>query len=479
MNCNRLSNLLALLMFTLLFSTLLAPLARAQAGKARRKQAASLSDPRLLKLPPELREQGKALLNEQDAKKRAVMARALGKEDADDTIEFLLTLLKTDPSGAVRREVIGRMGFSPLPQAKRALERCAAFDPDIQVALLALDKLRQWQVTALSRTLLRRLEAAKRSGDKTDERLLAEEQERWISLIHGTTLPAFLRTPPPIFSLKSADQPVRVLTLGDYGYGASTDRSVAGAPQRWVADAMAQAQRVQPFDFALTLGDNFYPDGMFSPSDARWRTLWQELYDPLGLKFYATLGNHDWHAADSPAAEILYSQTSPSWRLPSPYYTFTAGPVQFFALDTNEVSEAQLLWLKEALTASRSTWKLVYGHHPIYSGGEHGDNATLIEKLLPVLKGKADVYLAGHDHDMQHLKPEGGLHFFVNGAGGAGLRPSPPGERTIFSLSANGFATLEADAQKLEVKFFDTNLKQIYHDALTKAASAVRAGQQR
>jgi hypothetical protein len=161
--------------------------------------------------------------------------------------------------------------------------------------------------------------------------------------------------------------------------------------------------------------------------------------------------------------------------MPSPYYSFTAGPVQFFALDTNEVSDAQLLWLKEALTASRAPWKMVYGHHPIYSGGEHGDNATLIEKLLPVLKGKADAYLAGHDHDLQHLKPEDGLHFFINGAGGAVLRPSPPGERTIFSLSANGFATLEADAWKLEVKFFRTDLKQVYRFALTKPASTVPA----
>ena len=69
-----------------------------------------------------------------------------------------------------------------------------------------------------------------------------------------------------------------------------------------------------------------------------------------------------------------------SWRMPAPYYTFTAGPVQFFAMDTNEVSEAQLLWLKDGLANSRARWKLVYGHHPIYSVGAHQDNARLIKQ---------------------------------------------------------------------------------------------------
>src|SRR6266705_140231 len=69
---------------------------------------------------------------------------------------------------------------------------------------------------------------------------------------------------------------------------------------------------------------------------------------------------------------------------PSPYYTFSAGPAQFFALDTNEVSEAQLLWLDAELKKSSAKWKLVYGHHPIYSDGRHGDSQVLIEKLLPL-----------------------------------------------------------------------------------------------
>src|SRR4029079_11116706 len=165
-------------------------------------------------------------------------------------------------------------------------------------------------------------------------------------------LPAFMRVTPPIFSLKGESQSIRVLAFGDFGNGS--------VEQKQVAAAMRKFHVQTPFDFGVTLGDNFYGSGLESVTDSRLKTWWDELYDPMGIKFYATLGNHDWGFADSPAAEILYSKQSPSWRMPAPYYTFTAGAVQFFALDTNEVSEAQLLWLRDELAKSRAHWKLVY-----------------------------------------------------------------------------------------------------------------------
>ena len=41
--------------------------------------------------------------------------------------------------------------------------------------------------------------------------------------------------------------------------------------------------------FAITLGDNFYDRAMESPSDPRWKTWIEDLYDPLGITFYASL----------------------------------------------------------------------------------------------------------------------------------------------------------------------------------------------
>jgi len=412
-------------------------------------------------LPAALREQGQAIVNQTNERERARLAGDLARKDPAGAMNFLLKLLSTDSSPQVRTAIIDRIGRLTHLPVRQALQERVLSDADTNVVVLALERLRLQHTQDLARLLNQRIEEARAKGDETALRQLGQEQERWISLVRGTMLPSFMRIAPDRFSLKSEDQPVRVLAFGDFGTGSKE--------QKQVAAAMLQFHRQTPFDFAVTLGDNFYGAGMESTNDPRWKTWWDELYDPLGIKFYATLGNHDWGLADSPAAEILYSKQSPSWRMPSPYYTFTAGPVQFFALDTNEVSEAQLFWLKDGLTHSKALWKVVYGHHPIYSAGAHKDNPVLIKRLLPVLKGKADVFLAGHDHDLQHLKAEDGVHFFVAGGGGAGIRPIKAYERSLFAKSAHAFAVLEANAKQLKLRFVDTSLNQLYEATLTKS----------
>lgn len=429
-------------------------------------QTETAADARLEKLPPALRQDGLAILNQTDERQRARLAGDLARKDAAGAMEFLLAMLAADPSAQVRTIIVDRLGRLPHSRVRQTLEGYAISAPDADSALLAIERLRAQQAQELARLVAQRLEKERAGGDSAALRKMAAEQERWISLVRGTMLPAFMRVPPKQFALTPEEKPIRVLAFGDFGTGSKE--------QKQTATAMLNFHRQTPFDFAVTLGDNFYGSGMESTTDPRWKTWWDELYDPLGIKFYATLGNHDWGFADSPAAELLYSQMSPSWRMPAPYYTFTAGPVQFFAMDTNEVSEAQLIWLKEELEKSRARWKLVYGHHPVYSHGAHLDNPGLIRRLLPILKGRADVYLAGHDHDLQHLKEEGGVHFFVAGGGGAGIRPITPGPRSLFAKSSYGFSVVEADAKQLKVRFIDAALQPLYEATLTKpGATAV------
>lgn len=438
-----------------------APGARARLLQAAPPQAApAAAGPQLAMLPPHLRERGRAVLAETNEKVRGDLAEALAKADPAATLEFLLALLQTDPSPDVREEIVDELEDNPDERVGNALRQRVLTDPSPDIAIMALDILRARAVTPLRQLLEARMLQARTSGDAEQFRVLAREQERWGSVVRGALLPTFLQEPPPLFSVKPKEAPVRVLAFGDYGDGSDT--------QRRVAATMLEYHRRTPFDFAITLGDNFYSDGMHSTADPRWRTWWSELYDPLGISFYATLGNHDWNSPNSPAAEILYASQSPSWRMPATYYTFTAGPAQFFALDTDVISEAQILWLADALERSTATWKIVYGHHPIYSEGQHEDNNMKIEQLLPVLKNRAQIYLAGHDHDMQHLKPEAGLHFFVAGSGGK-LRPITPGPRSLFAQSANGFAVLEIGADRLKVSFVRADLQTLYEYTLTRS----------
>jgi hypothetical protein len=423
------------------------------AGPLHSQAPAAVEDPRLRTLPAELRERGRLALEESDEGKRADLMELIVEAGSLSALDFILTVLEQDTSPVVRAEIIDELEDVPDPRVTPALERRVASDPDPEIAIAALELLRARAMSPFTALLEARLREARTTGNAARLRTFAAAQERWSTMARGALVPTFMQQAPPVFAAAPAGGPVRVLAFGDFGDGSDAQRQVAGSMRAYHAS--------RPFDFGVTLGDNFYPIGMASPDDERWKTWWSDLYDPLQVPLYATLGNHDWGQPDSPAAEVLFTSRSKSWRMPATRYTFTAGDAQFFALDTDDISEAQLLWLTAALDASKARWKIVYGHHPIYSHGQHEDNNLKIDQLLPALRDRADIYLAGHDHDMQHLRPEGRLHFFIAGSGGK-LRPIEAGPRSLFAMSANGFAVLEVEPAALRVIFVGVKGDELY-----------------
>jgi hypothetical protein len=426
--------------------------------------AEPLQESLLRTLPDSLRTRGVAAVSEPDPARRARIAEAL--LNTPGTAAFLLGLIERDPSPMVRGRFVRALQSPGLslashPDTPGVLERLASADSSVAVALSALEALRVMRMTATSELLNRRLAVARSAADSAAVRQLLAEQERWISLRKAVMLPAFLRRVPPVFQARpDTSSRIRVLAFGDYGVGDSA--------QRRTAAAMRAYHRRRPFDFGLTLGDNFYNVGMLSTDDPRWKTQFEDLYAPLGIKLYASLGNHDWGHPDSPAAEILYSQMSRTWRMPAPYYSFTAGPVQFFAIDTQEMSDAQLAWLDDAISSSRARWKVVYGHFHVFSATRL-DNAQLMRRLVPVIANRVDVYLCGHDHNLQALKPEHGVHYFVAGSGGAGTyQMDTTYARSISRFRTHGFAVLEATRSSLTVRLVDSQQKELYATTLRK-----------
>jgi tartrate-resistant acid phosphatase type 5 len=438
---------------------------------------APLSASVLARLPPDWREPA-ALLRATEAEQqrylsgteealRQALVRPLVRNPGADA--FVKAKLVNDPAPRVRTALVTAMAadrrWMSMPGAETLLRGVVSGDPDPAVSLSALDALRRSTMRDLTALLRDRLAVARTSGDAAAVKRLTTEQERWISLERGTMLPGFLVEGPPSFSVKPAGSPVRVLAFGDFGTGSPA--------QVALAKTIASYHQRRPLDLALTLGDNFYSVGMESPSDPRWQTQFEQLYGALGITFYPALGNHDWGHPDSPAAEILYSGKTTTWKMPASYYTFTAGPVQFFALDTQSAtSDKQLAWLDTELGRSQSRWKVVYGHHPIYSGGNYEDRPDLISRLLPILQGRADVYLAGHDHNLQALRPDGNLHFYIAGGGGAGLYDLRPYERSIFASRANGFAVIDGDDQQLTVSLVDSTGQAVFTETLKTKGTA-------
>ena len=356
---------------------------------------------------------------------------------------------EADPNRRLR--IVQQM--AGLPGAADALARVVRADPSDDVALAATYILRRMVMGNVVGLLDGRLATGKRDAPARDR--LLREIERHQVFGAGQSLPHFIREAPPPFTVKGADRRnVRVLAFGDWGDGS--------ARQKRMAEAMARFHAKTPFDFAVTLGDNFYSAGMTGPADPRWQRDFERLYEPMHIRFYPSLGNHDWVLADSPAAEILYSAKSRLWQMPADRYTFIAGPVQFFALDTNLMTRAQLEWLDRELGLSKARWKIVYGHHPIYSYGAHGDDLSLRDSLLPLLRGRAQIYLCGHDHDLQHIAPEGGVHFVLAGGGGAAPRVITAGSRSLYAASKNGFAVIEGSRSTLTVMLVDENLETVH-----------------
>ncbi len=270
---------------------------------------------------------------------------------------------------------------------------------------------------------------------------------------------------------------VRFVVLGDGGTG--------DASQKKVAAAMGKACAQRGCDFALYLGDNIYDSGVNGPDDAQFKSKFEDPYGELDFPFYVVLGNHDYGHGGSnllirdnkSAAQVEYTAYSEKWNMPHYFYTFREGSVAFFALDTNAVvldrfrpADDQQAWLQSELKKSDAAWKIIFGHHPYISNGQHGNAGDYSGGLEGIVQqgeplkalvedtvcGQAQVYFSGHDHDREWLEPKCGTTFIVSGAA-AKLRP----------LEARGNPSRWADDEKrgfLWVDIAGDTLTGVFYD---------------
>ena len=267
----------------------------------------------------------------------------------------------------------------------------------------------------------------------------------------------------------------RFIVFGDMG---------TGRPDQYIAaEAMAQRAKSDHVDFLITVGDNFLPDGVSSVDDPQWKTKFEDVYKDRSLQIpiYPSLGNHDWKG--NPQAQVEYSQRNKNWKMPAIYYTFvrTLGDgtsVQFFAIDSDPIQRLfgdageQLTWLDAELGKSTARWKIVLGHHPLYSHGDkHGNSAVMIAKVGPLLsKHHVDLYLCGHDHTLEMFKPIGGVYHVVSGGGGGpdiayGVDWR---EDDIYAATLGGFTLFRVSGSEIVVEFVRLDGKTQYAHTISK-----------
>lgn len=202
--------------------------------------------------------------------------------------------------------------------------------------------------------------------------------------------------------------------------------------------------------FVLALGDNFYPSGVLSTSDRRFKSHWQDVFlchPGLRIPWQMCLGNHDYEG--NPQAQIDYTTCAHNpdnlWQCPANTYTFSrtlpgGGSVDFFALDTNGCQESvrydypnaaknlqmYITDLQDKLHASTAAWKIVFGHHPVHNHGVRDltEGQMLreqygLERVL--VSGGAQAYFCGHEHAFQHHTVSGVDYFGCGASDAVGL----------------------------------------------------------
>lgn len=252
---------------------------------------------------------------------------------------------------------------------------------------------------------------------------------------------------------------VSVLAAGDFGSGLTAQFDVAAALTTWCA--------AHPCDGILGLGDNIYSYGVDSVSDSLFAERFEKPYGPLGVVWHLSLGNHD-HLGDI-GAQIAYSSKSAIWSMPAQWYGFELGGVAFFALDTVDRTDEQLLEMIQAIESSPADWKVAYGHYPLRSNGIHGDaSGTQEDWMRLLLCHRVDLYFAGHDHNIQILEEDCGVGLVVSGAAGASTYSVDTEDNTIFALEDHGFVALDIDGDQAQLTAVDRNGKPLFTHTHTR-----------
>lgn len=312
-----------------------------------------------------------------------------------------------------------------------------------------------------------------------------------------TVLLGAARTPAPA-PAPLAGPVVRVLHVADFGD--PTPQQAA------ISDAMGRDHQRAPFALALFPGDNIYecgPDplvagadrcafaadgntvapGFRAPADAMFARHERALA-ALGAsppRVLLSLGNHDVHACGMidrggaiarRKACLEVAHASPVWSMPARHYLVDEGPARFIFFDSNLLVgdyggfsfEDEVAFVAEAARGCDQRTCFLVAHHPPVTAGSHVSDAKprYLERTARILSaggGRIRGWLAGHDHDLQHLRTTDGLDVMVSG-NGSRVRDverfevvSVPGASLLFASVRWGYAVLEVGQDGWRYRF--------------------------
>ncbi|WOH37217.1 metallophosphoesterase [Thalassotalea fonticola] len=239
---------------------------------------------------------------------------------------------------------------------------------------------------------------------------------------------------------------IHLYVIGDTGTGDSNQLTSAN-----ILDIYHQQF---PLDAIIHTGDIFYPSGLKNSDDIAGMQKFHDIYGPLSLNelpWYIVAGNHDHDGSIN--ALIDFSAQHSNMFYPSPYYAATiadtdsALQVNIIATDTTPmtfgvVQLEQLAWLSSKLNQQSNAINIVFGHHPIFSNGSHGDTDILKGNFLQqLIHYNVPLYLSGHEHNLEYIEQSQLPNMVISGAGGRELREVSCGKNSLYvEKKFGGFA---------------------------------------
>jgi hypothetical protein len=262
---------------------------------------------------------------------------------------------------------------------------------------------------------------------------------------------------------------------------------------------------------------NTLAPGFTAPPDPTFARHEAPLAPLAGVPVYLALGNHDVLAPPGASATVgrrraclEVAHSSPAWRMPARHYVVdveeagsprrrgegaaratgdeagsprrrgegAAGApgvaARFIVVDSNLVKgdyggfsfEDEVAFVAQAAAGCEGRACFLVGHHPPVTAGEHAADATpaylaRMGRLVAAGGGRIRAWLAGHDHDLQHLRTPAGLDVLVSGNGSRG-RPlerfaavSVPGATLEFASVRWGYGVLSVTESGWTYRFED------------------------
>ena len=266
--------------------------------------------------------------------------------------------------------------------------------------------------------------------------------------------------------------------------------------QKPIAERMGKMAGELDVEAVLALGDIHHFMGVESVNDPLWMTNYELIYShpALQIPWYPILGNHEYRG--NTQAVLDYSNVSRRWQMPARYYSKVfeedGATLRVVFIDTTPLidkyhkdsldypsvpqqdAKKQLAWLEEELSGAKEDWVVVVGHHPIYAHTtkSESERKDMQKRVDPILRRhNVDMYICGHIHNFQHIKPQGtSIDYVVNSAGSLARSKVEAIEGTVFASGEAGFSILSFTKDELCLDLINGKGKTIHSVKRTKNA---------